>query len=251
MKLITGVTAVLVTLALSAGCSNNTPAPTTPDPVTPAPTTPTPPAPTPTPAALSSVTLSPSSVTGDGSSVGTVTLSAAAPSGGASVTVSSSNEAVSLSGPAIVLAGATTQTFLITTHAPSADRLVTITATYAGVTKTASLLVRATAPTPPPGSPTIAGHWTGTLASCCFGGGPPVSIVVDITQTGDTYTGQCTYGSNPPDPLTSFEQVGSGSDFQDFSGSCASGVVDARFFPGDDYISWIWNIDYMAVLSRH
>lgn len=245
MKLLHGLAIVMVALTLAVGCQKK-PTPQTPDP----PSTPSTPTPTPAAAALSSVSLSPTSVTGDGTSIGTLTLNAAAPTGGAIITLSSSNVAATLPGSATVLAGATTQTFLVTTHAPSTDRVVVISGVYSGVTKTADLLVRVTAPLPPPAA-SIAGHWTGTLTPCAFCGGSPVTIVVDITQSGSAYSGTCTHGGGAPGALTGFHLVTTASNYEDFLGACLSGSVDARFFPGDDYISWIWKSDYTAVLTRH
>lgn len=237
------VAGVAAALALSISCKKT---PMTPDTPTPDPT------PTPAAAALSSLAVSPTEVTGDGTSTGTVTMTAAAPSGGASLSLSSGDTAASVPASATVLAGATTQTFTVRTFAPSADRTVTISASYAGVTKTADLLVRAvtTPPLPPPAA-SIAGHWTGTLNPCASCPGSAVSIVVDIVQSGSTYTGQCTHGAGAPGALTGFHLVTTASNYQDFLGSCLSGSVDARFFPGDDYISWIWKSDYTAHLTRH
>lgn len=245
MKLSKALTVIGFALTLSAGCHRN-PDPQMPDP-------PGTPSPTPSAAALSTLTLSPTSVTGDGTSMGTVTLTAAAPVGDASISLSSSNVAASVPGSATVLAGATSQTFMITTFAPSADRTVTISASYAGVTRTADLLIRAVAVAPPlpPPAASVAGRWSGTLTPCASCPGTTVNIVVDIVQTGSNYTGQCTHGSGTPGALTGFHLVTTGSNYQDFLGACLSGSVDARFFPGDDYISWIWKSDYTARLTRH
>lgn len=61
MKLLHGLAIVMVALTLAVGCQKK-PTPQTPDP----PSTPNTPTPTPAAAALSSVSLSPTSVTGDG-----------------------------------------------------------------------------------------------------------------------------------------------------------------------------------------
>src|SRR5207248_1352394 len=105
------------------------------------------PAPPPT---LTSLTLSPTSVTGGNSSTGTVTLSGPAPSGGAQVALSSSDTSVTTVPSSVTVAdGATSATFTVRTSAVSASTTVTISATFAGVTKTASLTVNP-APPPPP-----------------------------------------------------------------------------------------------------
>src|SRR5260221_21217 len=91
---------------------------------------------------LSSLTLNPTSVTGGNSSTGTVTLTAAAPSGGAVVTLSSSNTTVARTPASVtVAAGATSATFTVATSAVTASTAVTISGTYSGVTRSASLTV--------------------------------------------------------------------------------------------------------------
>src|SRR6184192_1345376 len=105
------------------------------------------PAPPPT---LTSLTLSPTSVTGGDSSTGTVTLSGPAPSGGAQVALSSSDTSVTTVPSSVTVAdGATSATFTVRTSAVSASTTVTISATFAGVTKTASLTVNPVPPPPP------------------------------------------------------------------------------------------------------
>jgi hypothetical protein len=90
---------------------------------------------------LSSVAVSPTSVTGGSSSTGTVTLSGAAPAGGATVTLSSNKTAATVPASVTVPAGATSATFPITTTAVASNTAVTITGSYNG-TKTATLSVR-------------------------------------------------------------------------------------------------------------
>lgn len=97
----------------------------------------------PGPAALSALTLNPSTVTGGNSAQGTVTLTSAAPSGGAQVTLSSSNTSVaSVPASVNVAAGATSATFSISTASVSASNSVTITASYSGVNRAALLTVQ-------------------------------------------------------------------------------------------------------------
>jgi len=90
---------------------------------------------------LYSIGLNPSSVNGGTSSTGTATLSGAAPSGGAVVTLSSSGSAATVPANVTVAAGATSATFTVTTSAVTAATPVTITATYGGTTKTTLLTV--------------------------------------------------------------------------------------------------------------
>ena len=98
---------------------------------------------------LSSLSLNPTSVTGGNSSTGTVTLSGAAPAGGAQVALSSNNGAASVPSSLAVPAGATSATFTVSTSAVAASTTVAISAAYGGVTKTASLTVTPASPPAP------------------------------------------------------------------------------------------------------
>jgi len=110
-----------------------------------------PPPPPPAAPALSTLTLSPTSVVGGNSSQGSITLTAAAPSGGAVVPLSSSNTAVATVPSSVtVAAGATGASFTITTAPVSAPTPVTISASYGGVTRGVSLTVTGQSPPPPP-----------------------------------------------------------------------------------------------------
>src|SRR5882672_4137996 len=85
---------------------------------------------------LSSLSLNPTSVTGGNSSTGTVMLSGPAPTGGAQVTLSSSNTtAASVPSSVTVAAGATSATFTVSTSAVAASTSVTISAAYGGATR--------------------------------------------------------------------------------------------------------------------
>ena len=98
-------------------------------------------------AGLVGVSVNPAAVTGPAGSTGTVTLGAAAPAGGAVVTLKSNNvNAATVLGTVTVPANATTVTFAITTKPVTAVTPVTITATYNGVAKTATLTVNPAGP---------------------------------------------------------------------------------------------------------
>ena len=108
-----------------------------------------------TPASLSGVSVSPSSVVGGNTAQGTITLTGGAPSGGAVVTLSSANTAVvSVPASVTVAAGASSATFGVNTSGVTANTSVTITATYAGVSRTTTLTVTpastSTSPLPAP-----------------------------------------------------------------------------------------------------
>ena len=115
------------------------------------------PAGTATTAGLSTVAVSPTSVVGGASSTGTITLTAAAPTGGAVVTLTSSNAASTVPASATIAAGAASATFPVTTSAVATATAVTLTATYSGVSRTATLTVNPAAtgglPAPSPIAP--------------------------------------------------------------------------------------------------
>ena len=98
--------------------------------------------PPPSPASLSAVSVSPSSLVGGNTAQGTVTLTSAAPSGGALVNLSSANPSVAAVPASVtVAAGATSVTFAVTTSTVTANTSVVITATYAGLSRTTTLTV--------------------------------------------------------------------------------------------------------------
>ena len=91
---------------------------------------------------LSSLALNPATVVGGVGSMGTATLNAPAPSGGVTVSLSSSNTtAATLSGNVTVPAGSTSATFAVTTQGVSSATSVTISGAAAGVTQSAVLTV--------------------------------------------------------------------------------------------------------------
>lgn len=103
-----------------SGCGGNDPQPPT------------------TTATLSSVTVNPSTVTSGSSSQGNAALTAAAPTGGATIALSSNSAAATVPGTVMVSAGASNASFSIAT---SGSGTATITGTYAGTSRTAQLLV--------------------------------------------------------------------------------------------------------------
>jgi len=93
-------------------------------------------------ATLAGVTVSPAYVTGGTSATGTVTLGAAAPVGGITVTLKSSAAAAQVPAFVTVPQGATAASFTISTTHVTSTETVTITATAGGVTETAVLTVQ-------------------------------------------------------------------------------------------------------------
>jgi hypothetical protein len=122
---------------------------------------------TPAPVLIESVVLNPNDLVGGTPSTGTVTLSGAAPTGGAVVPLSSSNPQVaSVPNSITVPAGSLTANFTVTTFPVSNTTLVTIYGTSENVTRNATLNVR-------PG--------TTTLASVALN---PTSVVGGSSSTG-------------------------------------------------------------------
>ncbi len=94
---------------------------------------------TPTPKKLS---ISPSTVVGGLTTTGTVTLTGAAPTGGATVTLTNTNPAAVVPSSVTVAGGASTATFTITTSLVTATKTGTVKGTYGGATASATLTVR-------------------------------------------------------------------------------------------------------------
>ena len=92
-------------------------------------------------AALSSVSLNPSAVIGGQSATGTVNLTAAAPTGGASVNLSSANPAANVPVSVTVPASAMSANFPVTTTSVSSTNIGNISASYNSVTKAATFTV--------------------------------------------------------------------------------------------------------------
>src|SRR3989441_441402 len=91
---------------------------------------------------LSALSLNPTSVNSQTASTGTVTLSAAAPMGGAVVTLSSSDTTVATVPASVtVAAGVTSANFTVSTSVVPASATVTISGAYGGVTRSAVLTV--------------------------------------------------------------------------------------------------------------
>lgn len=134
-------------------------------------------------AALSAVSASPNPVTGGQSSTGTVTLTAAAPAGGANVALSSASGTFTVPASVVVAQGATSASFAIATTAPSTSTSATLSASYAGVTRTtvftvnpvpASLTAVSAAPNPVEGGQAAAG--TVTLSGAAPAGGASIAL---------------------------------------------------------------------------
>jgi len=151
----------------------------------------------PPPVSLTGLTLSPTSVVGGVSSTGTVMLSSGAPSGGAVVSLTSSNTAAATVLASVSLpAGASTATFTISTKSVTATTTAAIKATYQSVTKSSTLTVTAPAPPPPTGqtlAPTAnAFVQAGSSANTNFGNKSPLVVETAASNSTNSHN-RCTY----------------------------------------------------------
>jgi hypothetical protein len=134
--------------------------------------------------ALVSLYANPNSVVGGNPSIGTVTLAAAAPAGGAQVVLSSASNLIAVPDNVVLPQGESVATFGIATGAVAALTSATLSASYGGGTKTTTFTVL---PSPPPAlvtlrlSPTTvvggaSSSGTVTLAAAAPSGGAVVAL---------------------------------------------------------------------------
>jgi len=138
-------------------------------------------------AALNSVSVSPSTVVGGNNATGTVTLTAAAPTGGALVALTSASAAATVPAGVTVAAGATGATFNIATSVVAATTVTTIGASYDGVNNTTTFTVN---PPPPPtlaaltlNPTTVVGGTPSTGTVTLSGPAPAAGIAVALTSS--------------------------------------------------------------------
>jgi hypothetical protein len=94
------------------------------------------------PAVLTGLSLSPSSVKGGNTSVGTVTLSGPAQAGGTNFPLTSSSSKAQVPASVHISTGSSTGTFTVTTSSVTSTSTATISATHSGVTKAATLTIQ-------------------------------------------------------------------------------------------------------------
>lgn len=165
--------------------------------------------PVPPPASLQSLSVTPTSVTGGTGATGTVTLTSGAPTGGAVVSLSSSNTAAAnVPASVTVAAGAPTATFAVTTAAVGASTPVTISAVHNSVTRTTTLTVNPPAQTATltvtatgrsgeriTSNPAGINVLVGSTGSASFNVG--TSITLSVTNGRDAiWSGACSSGGN-------------------------------------------------------
>ena len=171
--------------------------------------------PVPPPASLSGLALNPASVTGGSPSTATVTLSSAAPAGGALVTLSSNAPAATAVPANISLpSGATSASFSVATSAVAAVTTATISAIYSGVTRTAALAVN---PINPPGT-----NVTLTVTATGRSGETVTSSPAGVNVTVGS-SGSASFATNTAITLS----AASGRDAI-WSGACSSGGSKAK-----------------------
>jgi hypothetical protein len=152
-------------------------------------------------ATLASVAVSPTSVTGGGTPNGTVSLTAAAPSGGTVVTLSDNSSAVSVPASVTVPAGATAATFAVSTSAVTSTTSVTITAGAGGVTRTATLTVN------PPGTTLTAASLVSPAADQRFALGQSITFDWSDVSGAASYTIQIDDDDKFPAPAVLSQTV--------------------------------------------
>jgi hypothetical protein len=94
---------------------------------------------------VSSLAFSPNSLAGAGTATGTVNLSGAAPTRGASVALSSNNSAVQVPATMTVASGSTSGTFTASASSVTTQTIVTVIASYDGVSTPATLTLNPSA----------------------------------------------------------------------------------------------------------
>ena len=127
---------------------------------------------------IASLVLTPASVVGGNSSTGTVTLAAAAPSGGATVALASSSGAAGVPAVVTVPAGGTGASFTVATSPVGVASTATISAAYAGTTRTAALAV-----TPAAGLATLLVDATGRTGESITSSPAGISVSVGNSQS--------------------------------------------------------------------
>lgn len=142
------------------------------------------------PSGLEGLTINPTSVQGGTSATGTVTLFAAATTGGTKITLSSSNASATVPGSVTVPAGATTASFTISTSAVTTLTTSTLTASLLGSPQTAILTI-----TPGTGSTlqsvsfnpaTVAGGATSIGTVTLSGNAPVGGTTVNLSANSST-----------------------------------------------------------------
>ncbi|MBL0424933.1 delta-60 repeat domain-containing protein [Ramlibacter alkalitolerans] len=170
-------------------------------------------------AVLSSVLFNAASVVGGSSATGIVTLTAAAPVGGALVSLLNNSLAISVPASVTVPQGATTATFSVSTTPVGANTTATVTGSYNGVSGAGLLTITTaatttTAPPPPPpagvtltvkatgrsgesvvSSPAGINAKVGTLSAASFAANTVITLSTS-SKRDVVWSGSCSSGGN-------------------------------------------------------
>jgi len=159
---------------------------------------------------LSGISLNPSAVRGGNRTQATVSLTGPAPSGGATISISSSAAQANPPDVVPIGTGSTSSTFSIPTSAVTSTVNAVITASYGGVTQNATLMITAGAPPvqpPPDGQGSLFVTTGGSDSNPCTSAAPCATFnrAYQVADPGDTivvgdgtYPWQSVQQSSPP-----------------------------------------------------
>ena len=139
------------------------------------------------PSVVHTVSSSPSSVTGGGTSTGTVTLYGTAPSGGATVSLSSSSPDLQVPSTVLIPAGSSSVTFPITTSRINAAETTSISASFGGKTVNSGFAIGAS----------VAVHFVSISPSTVTGGTTTTGTVTLTAVAPSTGTVVSLFSSDP------------------------------------------------------
>jgi len=141
------------------------------------------------PVPVSTIGVSPQTVMGGTGSMGTVTLKQAAPAGGDSVALVSSNHAVGVPTSVRIEPGETQATFPITTQILSSNTAVVITATSGGASATATLKVSNLSVIGLSLNPTMVVGGNSSVATVTLSGSAPSGGITTSVTSGSQWAG--------------------------------------------------------------
>ena len=138
----------------------------------------------PPPASLSALSVTPTSVVGGTASQGKVTLTTAAPTGGAVVSLTSSSTVATVPASVTVASGATSATFTVTTGSVTASTSATISGAFGGTSRSAVLTI-----TPPGQTATLTVTASGRSGESVSSSPAGLRVVVGSTGSAPFATG--------------------------------------------------------------
>jgi WD40 repeat protein len=139
-----------------------------------------------TPPSVASFTVSPTTVTGGTTAMGTLTLNGVAPAGGLTVSLSSDNSGATVPATVVVPASHSIATFPVTTVSLVAPLTVTLTASFSSITQTTSFIVSPPSVTALVLSPSTVTGGASSIASVTLGGPAPRGGVAVTLSSGNS-----------------------------------------------------------------